>query len=321
MRKDLDYYLHQIQKLRVSVSRGGGKAPYQPLLLLSLIEMIEQGLTLKNEFPLSPELIAIFIKYRTKLSSTYYQADIAQPFYHMSKKHDSFWHLTSKPGHEEVLASGGLLNTLNKLRDNILYGYFDEELFDLLIHPISRNSLISKLLNTWFPDKIDQIRKLLQIHEFEQLQFKLKEKGGAIYTTEQVDDLEHTVRDAAFRKNLVSLYDHRCAFCHLRIVSFNSQNIVDGAHIKPFSKFRDNRYTNGLALCKNHHWAFDRGWFGIDKQYRITIPHDRLMEESAIGSRSMRDFNGETIVLPEQQDFYPSQEALTWHRQAWKIAS
>ena len=193
MRKDLDYYLHQIQKLRVSVSRGGGKAPYQPLLLLSLIEMVEQGLTLKNEFPLSQELI--------------------------------------------------------------------------------------------------------------------------------VDDLEHTVRDAAFRKNLVSLYDHRCAFCHLRIVSFNSQNIVDGAHIKPFSKFRDNRYTNGLALCKNHHWAFDRGWFGIDEQYRITIPHDRLMEESAIGCRSIRDFNGETIVLPEQQDFYPSQEALTWHRQAWKIAS
>lgn len=61
MRKDLDYYLHQIQKLRVSVSRGGGKAPYQPLLLLSLIEMIEQGLTLKNEFPLSPELIAILL--------------------------------------------------------------------------------------------------------------------------------------------------------------------------------------------------------------------------------------------------------------------
>jgi len=36
---------------------------------------------------------------------------------------------------------------------------------------------------------------------------------------------------------------------------------------------------NGLALCKNHHWAFDRGWFGVDDDCRIVIPWDRFIEE------------------------------------------
>jgi putative restriction endonuclease len=319
MMKDLNYYINQIKRLRVN--RVGGKAPYQPLLLLSLIEMVDQNLTAKNEFGISPELIAIFIKYRTRLSSEFYQADMAQPFYHMSVKNDSFWHLMPKPGHEEVLRSGARLNTLNKLRDNILYGYFDQELFNLLADSISRNILISALLETWFPAKIDEIRELLAIHEFEQLQFKLKEMGGAVYQAGQFDELELTVRDAAFRKTLISLYDHRCAFCRIRIISSSSQNIIDGAHIKPFAKFQDNRYTNGLTLCKNHHWAFDRGWFSISGSYKIIIPRNRFVEDAATESRSMQDFHDEQIFLPEQESFYPSQEALSWHRDAWKIAS
>jgi putative restriction endonuclease len=319
MLKDLNYYSNQLKRLRVNCV--GGKAPYQPLLLLSLIELVDQGLITQNQFPLSPELIAVFIKYRTRLSSEYYQADMAQPFYHMSVKEGSFWHLMPKPGYEEVLKSGARLNTLNKLRNNILYGYFDQELFDLLAEPLSRNILISVLLETWFPGKIYEIRELLKVSEFEQLQFRLKELGGAVYKVGQFDELELTVRDAAFRKTLISLYDHRCAFCRIRIISSNSQNVIDGAHIKPFSKFQDNRYTNGLTLCKNHHWAFDHGWFGISDNYKIVIPKNRFVEDAAIESRSTQDFDNESIYLPQQEAFYPSQESLSWHRDAWKIAS
>jgi len=79
------------------------------------------------------------------------------------------------------------------------------------------------------------------------------------------------VRSAAFRRIVVSLYEQRCAFCNLRIISQDSQNIVDGAHIKPFSEFRDDRFDNGISLCKNHHWAFDRGWFSIGDDYRVIV--------------------------------------------------
>jgi putative restriction endonuclease len=118
---------------------------------------------------------------------------------------------------------------------------------------------------------------------------------------------------------VISLYDQRCVFCRLKVISYSNENIVDGAHIKPFSTFRDNRYTNGLALCKNHHWAFDRGWFGIDDNYKILIPPDRLVEEPPPQTRSMMNFRGEQILLPQQERFFPDPEALSWHREHWQI--
>ncbi len=311
MKKDLAYYSKKFIQLRVDRSRG--QAPYQPLLLLSLIELVEQGLVRENRFPISPELISVFIKYRNQLSSAFYRADLAQPFFHMSRKEGTFWHLVPKTGHENVIRSGGKLNTLNKLRENVQYGHFDDELFELLQNPIQRNSLIINLINKWFPDNFAQIKKLLQIHSFEQLQQSLRESGGAIYTDEEDDELETEVRNAAFRRNLLALYDQRCAFCKLRVVSINNEkNIVDGAHIMPFSKFRDNRYTNGLALCKNHHWAFDHGWFSIDDDYTILISNG-LQEESPHAT-PMRNFHGKQIWLPLQEQYRPRLEALRWHR-------
>jgi putative restriction endonuclease len=101
------------------------------------------------------------------------------------------------------------------------------------------------------------------------------------------------------------------------VVSWDGVNLVDGAHIQPFAQFRDDRFVNGLALCKNHHWAFDRGWFAIDEDYRIVIPRDRFTEEAPQESRGMMDFRGERIDLPQEERFMPSLEGLKWHRERW----
>jgi putative restriction endonuclease len=53
-----------------------------------------------------------------------------------------------------------------------------------------------------------------------------------------------------------------------------NQNLLDGAHIKPFSMFFDSKIDNGMALCKNHHWAFDLGWFSVDENYKIIVAKD-----------------------------------------------
>jgi putative restriction endonuclease len=321
MNKDLNYYIKRFTSLRID--KAHGQAPYQPLLLLSLIELVEQGLISENRFAISPELISIFIKYRDRLSTAFHQANPAQPFYHMSRPAQAFWHLVPIPGHEQVLFSGGKLNTLKKLRDNVLYGYFDNELFDLLQIPSYRDSLIYALINKWFPDKFAQIQELLRIHSFDQFRFALRERGGAVYTVEELkqeDEVEAYRRSATFRKEVLALYDQRCALCRLRIISQDSENIVDGSHILPFSTFRDDRYDNGLSLCKNHHWAFDHGWFGISDDYTIIFPDNRIYEEPPIDTKPMRDFHNEPIFLPNQIEFYPRLEAIQWHRERWKIA-
>jgi putative restriction endonuclease len=210
---------------------------------------------------------------------------------------------------------------LAALRNTVKYAYLDGELFEYLQDVSLRVELAKTLVSTWFSTKAQQVEELYQVDELNNIQLRLFEKGGVVYTAEEIKDQDKTfVRNAAFRRNVVSLYQQNCAFCRLKIVSRDSQDIVDGAHIKPFSEFHDDRFDNGIALCKNHHWAFDRGWFGISDAYRIMVPHDRFQEETPANTRSLKDFDGEVILLPNQGNYNPRIDSLQWHRSFWKIA-
>jgi putative restriction endonuclease len=158
--------------------------------------------------------------------------------------------------------------------------------------------------------------------EFGAIQRSLFDSGGATYSVDDLKDEDRIfVRNAAFRRNVVKLYDQRCAFCKMRVVSWDGQNIVDGAHIMPFSEFHNDLFVNGIALCKNHHWAFDRGWFGIDDDYQILTSEERFTEEPAVHSEGMIAFNGERIKLPINEEYLPSTESLRWHRERWQLNS
>ncbi|WP_448571557.1 HNH endonuclease [Trichothermofontia sp.] len=315
--KDLKFYNQKFSKL--NVSRSHGTAPHKPTLLLSVLELISQGTIQQNRIDLSPELIATFLKYWTHLVSTDHHSNIALPFFHLTG--DGFWHLAPNPGFEAVIRSRVKVRTFKALEDAVSYAYFDNELFELLQTEPARTQLINTLIQTWFGKKSQEIKALYNVDEFKAIQLKLFDQGGLVYRTEDLKDEDRTfVRSAAFRRIVVSLYEQRCAFCRLKIISSDSQNIVDGSHIKPFSQFRDDRFINGIALCKNHHWAFDRGWFGISDDYRIIIPRDRFSEEAPVASKSMHDFADELIHLPSRSEYYPSLESLQWHRHFWKLA-
>jgi putative restriction endonuclease len=203
----------------------------------------------------------------------------------------------------------------------VKYAYLDTELFHLLSEPKTRTELTTVLIQAWFPDKGSEITETFKYDEFGAIQRSLFDSGGATYNVNDLKDEDRIfVRNAAFRRNVVKLYNQRCAFCKMRVVSWDGQNIVDGAHIMPFSEFHNDLFVNGIALCKNHHWAFDRGWFGISSDYRIIIAKDKFTEETAKESRGMIDFGEESIELPAEEKFRPSLDALDWHRERWGIA-
>jgi putative restriction endonuclease len=313
MKLNLAYYCNKFSSLKVSRTRANGIAPHKPILLLSVIELIEQGEIRHNQIPLSPELIAAFLKLWQVLGSANHNADIGLPFFHL--RSDGFWYFKAKPGFEALLSSGAKVRTISTIRQAIDYAYFDEELFALLLQPESRNVLVNALLNTWFADKGEQVNQILRINAFAEFQQELQATGGKVYqpnAEELKDETKEIVRDAAFRRVVVNVYGQRCAFCGLRIISAQGQNIVDGAHVMPFSKFYDDRIDNGLSLCKTHHWAFDRGWFSVNDDYTLLVAD--LQEESP-NARPMRDFAGDRILLPSHTQYYPRLEALRWHRE------
>ena len=324
MAKDLNYYIRRIKALRVNTNKG--VTPYQPLLLLTVFELVDKKYIQENKIYLTPSLISIFVKYRSQLSPSHYQADLAQPFFFMSRLGDPFWHLFPKSGREVVLESGGRLNRINLLRENVEYAYLDEELFDYLQSPISRNALISALVEKWFSSQLSKVEKLMGVNPFKDFRYSGLEKNYELPLASDLDIAKsdviiEAVRDTTFRRNVVNLYNYRCSFCQLRIVAGDESNIVDGAHIKPFAKFKDDSYSNGISLCKNHHWAFDHGWFGIDSDYRILVKQGWLDEDAPSDLRFIQEYHNQEILLPHDEEFFPELNALAWHRAEWQIAS
>lgn len=66
------------------------------------------------------------------------------------------------------------------------------------------------------------------------------------------------MREAAFSRIIRDAYDYQCSACGLRLILQDGLSILDAAHLIPFRVSGDNSPENGIALCKNHHWAMDR---------------------------------------------------------------
>jgi putative restriction endonuclease len=303
--RDIAYYCNCFANLNVSKTKERGTANHQPILILSVLELITQKSIVENRIFVSTELIETFKKYWSILvtSSTYTDA-LHYPFVHLQSS--GFWHVKFNDAYK-----GERIKTTNKLKEKVEYACLDEKLFDLLQDSFTRQALVDSLVNTWFADSksnLDSISDIdLEFDRLEPLQLPNLDSEIKIILRKSI------VRNSFFRKLVVLEYDYRCAFCKLRIIRDPNQNIVDGAHIKPFSEFLDSKIDNGLSLCKNHHWAFDLGWFSIDDNYRILVAQG--LNDDSPYTRAMKDFDREPIALPSNERYFPRLESLKWHRE------
>jgi len=84
------------------------------------------------------------------------------------------------------------------------------------------------------------------------------------YVTRSVRQRLHQV---AFRERVLRAYQERCTLCSLR-----HQELLDAAHIIPDSDPEGEPVvSNGVALCKLHHAAFDLLFFAIRPDYVIEV--------------------------------------------------
>jgi hypothetical protein len=83
------------------------------------------------------------------------------------------------------------------------------------------------------------------------------------------------VRDSRFSGEVLAAYDRECAMCGLGL------GLVQGAHIYPASApgSRD-IVSNGMALCANHHLAFDRHLIAVHPGNLEIGFHPSVLERS-----------------------------------------
>lgn len=89
------------------------------------------------------------------------------------------------------------------------------------------------------------------------------------------------MRDARFSKDVVEAYDRKCAMCGLNL------GLVSGAHIMPVSApGSTDTPTNGIALCENHHRAFDRHRIWVHPELRHVKIHPTIIQHAQNDARS-----------------------------------
>jgi putative restriction endonuclease len=112
----------------------------------------------------------------------------------------------------------------------------------------------------------------------------------------------------AFRHRVLRAYRESCAMCRL-----HHRDLLDAAHILPDSHPEGEPITsNGLALCKLHHAAFDRNIVGVRPDSVIEVREDVLIEiDGPMLLHGLQDLHGSQLaVVPRAERDRPNANFL-----------
>jgi hypothetical protein len=113
------------------------------------------------------------------------------------------------------------------------------------------------------------------------------------------------VRDARFSRRVVEAYEGLCAMCGLDV------GLVQGAHIYPVSApGSSDEPWNGLALCANHHLAFDRHLVGVHPGTSAIVFRATIVDQMAgsLAVKALVDGTFERLAEPVDESARPRRE-------------
>ena len=129
------------------------------------------------------------------------------------------------------------------------------------------------------------------------------EEGRRQYVTAAT---RQRVHQRAFRERVLDAYRKQCAFCR-----FRHAELLDAAHIEPDADGGEPVVSNGLALCRLHHAAFDRYFVGVRPDYVVQVRPDLLEEEDGPTLiHGIQSLHGARIAIPRRLRLRPDPRLL-----------
>ena len=286
--------------------RGSHERPHKPVLLLSIIDLLDRGVITRNEVPLSDELVTTFKRYFEVVRKQDDQPTIQNPFFHLCG--DKFWQLVPAPGETPIYREGAASGapSVAELRRRVAHGRFDDGFWQLMSGPTARHQLREALIARYFPEEREKLAVLAAT-------------SRQIDTSEELREELPPGRDGAFRRTILEVYDYRCAACGVRVLLDQTVSLVEAAHLIPFNVSRNDKPTNGMALCPNHHWAMDRHLIApVPDRTKLAgiwrVNRERL-DDRIEGQRDLVAIAGKSVIPPGEEKFYPALESLRWREE------
>ena len=294
------HWLGKLTKLNPNKARPGsacrGYAPHKPLLLLCLIDMAQAGELTSRTFARSAALVLRFRSYGTIIAERWpSKLDVRLPmFYLRTQKFWECFNASMQPAESEV---------------SCLACDMHPEFFELLADESFRLKARLLLTNQYF-EPAERVA-LLESLGFP-IDYNARPSTGMILE-EAAEAAKRKGRCARFAVRVVSEYRFTCALTGYSCMTHDGSSIVDAAHIEPWCETQNDDITNGLALSKNAHWAFDEGLWSIDDNLRIVINTPRFKEHGPEVIR-LNSFAGRHLQFDPCAKLRPNIEILRHHR-------
>lgn len=118
----------------------------------------------------------------------------------------------------------------------------------------------------------------------------------------------HRLHQAGFRQRVIRAYQSMCAICRLR-----HEELLDAAHIVADSEEKGIPVvSNGMALCKLHHAAFDQNIIGVRPDLVVQVSMRILSEiDGPMLKHGLQGFHGSRLSIPRRPDLQPDVALLT----------
>lgn len=143
---------------------------------------------------------------------------------------------------------------------------------------------------------IDLINNLLKASEA-----SIRRKASSARRAEVLVQMRRKARSAAFPREVLEAYEHKCAFCGLQL------GLVQAAHIHPVeAPDSTDDVSNGIALCALHHLAFDAGLLHLTPKLKLTVDRTRLDRVRCGGLAKFERGLLAELKLPSRPELRPS---------------
>lgn len=227
-------------------SRQGERAPHKPLLILLALGELTRGNETVPFAACEFQLTALLKEFGPPRHAQHPE----YPFWRL--QNDGIWTVTADRPLKPRMSNTDIPRT--ELRKEHAVGSFTRAVLACLKdNPALTSEIAYKLLDAHFPeslhsDLLDAVGLSL----------------GAPGSTPRP-------RDAAFRKEVLRVYERRCAVCGFDLRIADQTIGLEAAHIRWHQANGPDEVTNGLALCAIHHKLFDLGAFKVDERLKLVV--------------------------------------------------
>ena len=293
--------LYRLNTGVIGTEAGRHERPHKPVLLLAVFDALASGKSQPNRVEWSAWLRERFRIYFELVRSHDDSCTPEFPFFHL--KGDGFWlPFSVETSGESPLAAPPKVRDVDTGR---VFARFIDGWDVLVANLVYRAGFRDALISRYFP----HARSKLTAH-FMEPGVDLIDANASVAEGAAEDELPG--RNVAFRRRVIELYDYQCVACGLRIwLPEHELTFVDAAHLVPFSETRNDHPTNGLALCKNHHWALDQGLIAPDST-RVWHVSRQVEPRRSRGEEELARLAGQPLLAPVESAFAPDRLGLKW---------